>query len=130
MNSEKYVEIIKTTVAPDLIKAFPHGGGVFQQDEAPCHASKKSMTAFTNSNVEILDWPGNSPDLNPIENLWAIVKQRLRKRDCTTKEKLKCAVLDIWFKDKDIQKICGTLVDSMPDRVKSLLGAKGAHIKY
>ena len=51
---------------------------------------QKSMAAFTNSNVEILDWPGNSPDLSRIENLWAIVKQRLRKRDCTTKAQMCC----------------------------------------
>ena len=45
--------------------------------------------------ITVLDWPGNSPDLNLIENLWSIVKNRLRKMDCTTKIKLIEAVIHV-----------------------------------
>ena len=76
--------------------------------------------------ITVLDWPGNSPDLNPIENLWSIVKNRLRKMDCTTKIKL----IYVWFHDEEIKKICKTLVLSMKKRVKSVLENKGGHINY
>ena len=53
---------------------------VFQQDNTSCHNSKNSLEA-----IEVLFgenkiwWPANSPDLSPIETVWAIIKQELRK---------------------------------------------------
>ena len=49
-------------------------------------------------------------NLNPIENLWSIVKDRLRKMDCTTKIKLIEAVVHVWLHDEEIKKNCKTLV--------------------
>jgi len=43
---------------------------------------------LSDNNIAVLKWPGNSPDLNPIENLWAIIKKELHKYDCTTITKL------------------------------------------
>ena len=57
---------------------FPDGGGIFQQDLAPCRAAKKVKKVFQENQMKVLEWPGNSPDLNPIENLRVIVKNRLR----------------------------------------------------
>ena len=37
-------------------------------------------------NVKVLEWPGNSPDINPIDNPWSIIKAGLLKTDCTTKK--------------------------------------------
>jgi len=54
---------------------FPEGGGIFQQGLAPCHTSKMMQKFFKESKLSVLEWPGNSPDLNPKENLWAIIKK-------------------------------------------------------
>jgi hypothetical protein len=55
-----------------------HGSTYFLQDGAPCHASKKIKTFLAEQPFQVIDWPGNSPDLNPIENCWNFMKNRLR----------------------------------------------------
>ena len=110
-------------------KVFPDGSGIFQQDLAPCH-TKKVTKFFADNDIRVLEWPGNSPDLNPIENLWAIIKQRLRGKDCTTMEKLIEAIIQLWYRDPQIIQNCKNLVDSMPGRVKQVLERRGGHIRY
>lgn len=130
MNGDKYLEIVRSRVIPLLQKLYPDNSGIFQQDLAPCHTSKKVKTFFRQNGLKTLDWPGNSPDLNPIENLWSICKGRLRKMDCTTKDKMISALLKIWFRDENFKKQCQTLVDSMPRRVKMVIDNKGGHTKW
>ena len=79
---------------PTMKSLYPDGTGIFKQDLAPCHTSKV-MQSFFKSKLHILDWPGISPDLNPIETLWAIVKKRLEKGDCSTITKLIEAIIRI-----------------------------------
>ena len=132
MNTDKYIDVLKRRAFPDLKRAFPGENGIFQQDLAPCHSSRKTVKFFQENQVSVLDWPGNSPNLNPIENLWAIVtgKCRLRKTDCTTSRKLVEAIIYIWYHDDEILEKCKKLVESMPTRVNDLLKPKGGHIKY
>ena len=96
MNSARYTELIRRTVTRDMQRVFPESGGVFQQGLAPCHTSKQVKKVFNEAAINVLDWPGNSLDLNPIENLWSILKSRLEKLDCTTKTKLIEAVIQVW----------------------------------
>lgn len=52
---------------------------------------------FKDEKNATVDWPGNSPDLNLIENLWPICKARLQNMDCTTKTKMVKAVIQVSF---------------------------------
>ena len=84
MNAEKYIEVIHRKVVKDMERAFPNGG-IFQQNLnvkkfAILHKREKILEE---NHIKVLDWPGNLPFLNPIENLWGVVKTRLLKRDCT-----------------------------------------------
>lgn len=130
LKSDEYIKILKSRVVPQLQKKFPHGNGVFQQDLAPCHTAKKVKTFFEQENIKVLSWPGNSPDLSPIENLWAIVKNRLSKMDCTTKNNLISAIIKVWFHDEQIKKMYSTLIESMPNRIHEVIKNKGGHISY
>ena len=79
---------------------------------------------------ETLEWPGNSPDLNPIKNLGAIVKKTLRKHDCRTKTKIFQLIIDIGFCDQDMKNICNSLTESMPKCLELVIKAKGSHTKH
>jgi transposase len=53
---------------------------IFQHDGAPAHTAKVVKSWLQKSKIQVLDWPGNSPDLNPIENLWELMKRRLARK--------------------------------------------------
>uniref|UniRef100_A0A2L2YHU5 Transposase, partial n=1 Tax=Parasteatoda tepidariorum TaxID=114398 RepID=A0A2L2YHU5_PARTP len=130
MRSEQYITILGKKVVPELKKRYPDGTGIFQQDLAPCHTSKIVKKFMSENQIETLEWPGNSPDINPIENLWAICKNRLLNMDCTTMEKLITALIHVWYKDTNIINDCKKLVESMPNRVQMLIKCRGDHIMY
>ena len=87
-------------------------------------------TVFRKHKLNVLEWPGNLPDLNPVENLWAIIKSRLQKLDCTTMTKLVEAIIQVWFRDPQIIENCLKLVESMPRREMQVLKSKSGHISY
>ena len=84
INSEKYLDVLTKKVIPEMARKFPEGSEIFQQDLVPSHTSRKVKNFINFKNISVLDWPGNSPDLNLIENRWNIIKLCLQRRDCTT----------------------------------------------
>ena len=96
----------------------------------PCHTARRCQTTFRDKGVRVLDWPGNSPDMNPIETLWAIMKQRLRSQTITNKKELIGALIKIWVRDVAVTVTCQRLIASMPERISALIAAKGGHTKY
>ena len=73
---------------------------MFQQDNAPAHTSKLTKSWFIENAIETLPWPAQSPDLNPIENIWDYLERQIRSRKhlSGTLEQLGQAILDEWGK--------------------------------
>ena len=76
---------------------------------------------------EIL-WAGNSPDMNPIENCFGLMKRALTKKDCSTRELLIEAIQEVWREFQ--QDYFRALAYSMPKRIALVREADGGSIKY
>lgn len=103
---------------------------IFQQDNDPKHTSKLVKEYLEQQEYGLLQWPPQSPDMNPIEHLWALVKRRLNDFDSPPS-----GLLELWDRVQDTwNRItpaeCQTLINSMPDRIQALLKAKGRWTDY
>src|SRR5215469_10086390 len=130
MNMNQYIEILKGRLLPQVREWYGDQTWIFQQDSAPCHTGKLVKTWFAQNGVQVLPWPGNSPDMNPIESLWSILKNEIHLEAITTKEELICRLIKVWFHSEKIQEMCKILISSMSRRVKALLAAKGDQTSY
>ncbi len=81
---------------PSADKLYGDAYFIFQQDLAPAHTAKGTKSWFNDHGVTVLDWPANSPDLNPIENLWGIVKRKMRDTRPNNADDLKGAIKATW----------------------------------
>ncbi len=81
---------------PSADKLYGDADFIFQQDLAPAHTAKCTKSWFNDHGVTGLDWPANSPDLNPIENLWSIVKRKMRDTRPNNADELKAAIKETW----------------------------------
>ena len=75
-DTKKYIKMIKNNLFFGVHSLYP-ANSLFQQDNAPIHVSKKSMEWFETNQIEVMSWPPQSPDLSPIENVWALLTQRV-----------------------------------------------------
>lgn len=101
---------------------------IFQQDNDPKHTSRLAKEYLAENNVRMLEWPPQSPDMNPIENLWSIVKEDVAKKQPKNKSELKSAIIESW--NQIPKTILEKLSLSFKKRALSLYRCKGKHIKY
>lgn len=130
MNQDKYIHVLDTRLLPQIRDWFHETSWIFQQDSAPCHTAQRVKKWFKTNRIKVLPWAGNSPDMNPIEDLWNVLKNEIHQVPITTKTELIERLLHVWFHSPKIKEICRSNILGMPKRVKALLDAKGSQTKY
>ncbi len=126
MNAEFYVEILRRH-APEITQMLGNDWR-FQQDNDPKHTSCLAKAFLQENFPEILEWPSNSPDLNPIENLWAIVKSNVEKRMPKDLNDLEEFMVEEW--QNIPQSVLVSLANSMRRRCELIIENNGERIPY
>ncbi|GBN50421.1 hypothetical protein AVEN_206903-1 [Araneus ventricosus] len=77
MEAANYLNIIADQLHPYKALVFPTGNGIFQQDNAPCHKALIVLEWLEELTDEfnLMSWPPNSPDLNPMEHIWDVMER-------------------------------------------------------
>jgi transposase len=131
LDQQKYIKILEEQLLPfwKQIKRQVRSP-IFQDDGAPAHTAR-SVTSWKISNgIRTFRWPAQSPDLNPIEHLWQILKDRIKRRSPRAKNliELKQFIYEEWNQlDRTVLK---SVVSSMTSRIRSVKFAKGYQTKY
>lgn len=126
MNGKTYLQLLKDKLPTTMTI---HETAIFQHDGAPCHRAKLVSNWLNNNNFQVLQWPGNSPDLNPIENLWNIIKDKLQHHSTGSLPLLIEAIKKVWCTEIS-KELCETLVKSQQKRIMMVLKKKGEMTKY
>ncbi|GFX22357.1 transposable element Tcb2 transposase [Trichonephila clavipes] len=103
---------------------------LFMDDNAPCHRTVAAEQLLESEDIERMDWPARSPDLNPIEHVWDFLGRRLAARTLppVTIRELRLALQDEWAAMP--QQLIDTLILSMGRRCETCLAVRGDHISY
>ncbi|KAJ5502615.1 hypothetical protein N7463_001086 [Penicillium fimorum] len=128
------IEELYRRILPTLIS---NEGAIFQHDNAPTHTAYVVRNALSEMNIEVMEWPPHSPDLNPIENLWALLKVKIYElrpdllhmgNNDTTKEILVATAQQAW--DELELRHLEHLSETMPHRVEAIIESQGWYTAY
>lgn len=127
MDAPLYVSILAGALPPS-VAAMRLSSFIFQQDNDPKHTAGLTTGFMRARGIKKLSWPPQSPDMNPIENLWGILKSRVALRKPKNVAELKVMLEEEWYKIP--LEECQRLAQSFRKRTLALLRTHGGYTKY
>ena len=94
MNATMYCDKLKQSIIPSLRRLGRRA--VFQHDNDPKWTSKTTTALLKKLKVKVMDWPSMSPDLNPIEHLWGILKRKVEVHKVSNIHQLCDVIMEVW----------------------------------
>jgi hypothetical protein len=132
VGAEEFQEMMEKQLLPAAEQIFAAAGvadWALLLDRAPAHTAKSTKQFLAAKGIRIVeDWPGNSPDLNPIENAWGVTKQQVHGKQYTKLDDLKEAACNHW--DALSTTALRNLMLSIPRRLKKVLKLNGGYTGY
>jgi hypothetical protein len=131
MTAIQYCKVLEEELIPSIRDAGMDEWSItFQQDNARVHTARVTQAKMDELGLNLMPWPPASPDQNIIEHVWAILKDRIRKRKCkpTNLDQLWAVTQEEWYAIPKEQ--ITVLYDSVPRRIDALVDAKGWYTKY
>jgi len=126
LKEKKNVNLLKKG-REEMARLYPDGF-IFQQDGHPCHKSKLAQKFIMHNFDATIDWPGYSPDISPIENIWSWLKSEVSKDRPTTLEAMKRSLRKHW--KRLTPEFLAPYFNSMPDRMRMIIESEGNRINY
>ncbi|KAK3573017.1 hypothetical protein QTP86_012245 [Hemibagrus guttatus] len=128
MNGAMYREILSKNLLPLARALKTKHGWVFQHDNDPKHTAWATKEWLRKNHFKVLEWPSQSPDLNPIENLWRELKIRVAQRQPQNITALEEICMEEWAKLP--ATVCKNLVATYRKRLTSVIANNGYITKY
>ena len=110
MSGQKYVNLLKSKL--DLHTRVL-SCEIFMHDGAPCHRSKVVKEFLEQKLIQMLEWPGNSLDLNPLKKLWNLMNNKVSEKHSSSLNALQTAIKEAWVRERFADYFC-KLIKSMP----------------
>ena len=128
MTGQTYVDIMENNLFASAEAMGLKNDFIYQQDNDPKHTSRVAKKWFADNDVNVLQWPPQSPDLSYIENLWDFIDRNIPINKRNSMKTFKDAIFETW---KNVpQKIIDKLVESIPKRLAEVIKQKGGPTKY
>jgi transposase len=128
ITAARYIDqVLRPHVVPHFAR---HQNKTFQQDNARAHTARATRDFLQQNNVNVMNWPALSPDLNPIEHLWDEIQRRLNEEQPspTTAAELSVAFQRVWALIP--MAFINRLVNSMYRRCAAVINAGGGDTRY
>ena len=128
MDARLYTDYMARYMKPYALRLWPNEQWHFLQDNASYHGARASHQWFHNNGVSLIPLPPHSPDLNPIENLWADLKRRVEARNASNIQELKKIIGEEWT--NTTTDLCSRLAHSMQRRCELVVEVQGFRTPY